>query len=215
MKKKTFYVLLFFTILFVSIVIIPNYKFRGTWIGDYSHHPKSDLYLSEPKLLNFKNISYFEAGPKYEITSIKKGYYLSVINKMKLEYSMYNIISIKDDSLVIKRNNTFNNQDRVYRRIPVSFRFNKHIDIAGKSFLLEHRGYKDTIQFKSDSSFVLIQNNKKYYEGFKCEYVDYNGFKVIFVEDLNPYIIVNKKDNIIQMKRIHDSIYDYTMTVLK
>lgn len=189
---------------------ITNNKLKGTWIGQYYIHPKPEIYLGNERILTFETFSFSEDGPKYELTDTRKGYFLCYFKKVKSQYNSYEITSIDNDSLVIRNSNDKSNL-RTFYRVDDSLKYEKKISLVGKKFFLESSMAKDTIYFKSDSTFYSSSINHKLF----WEQLDHSGFKVLFMEGYVPFLIVNQIDNIIELKRFEERFDNYTLTEIK
>lgn len=191
-------------------IFITNNELKGTWIGEYSIHPKSELYLPNERILTFNNFLYTKKGPRHELSKIQKGYFMSYLNRIKSVSNSYEIITIENDSLVIRKSNDKSNF-YTYRRLPDSLKNSKTAIFVGKKYLIESKSVKDTLYFETDSTFYSSSIKHSFY----WDQINHEGFKILFMEIYLPFIIVNQNGDIIKLKRFEKTNDEYTMTELK
>lgn len=195
-------------ILFVGIT---NNELKGTWIGEYSVHPDIEAYLPYERVMTLGNFSYFEQGPKYELTKERKGYFLNIFSIIKSEYNTYQVVTINKDSLQLKNEFHIESNYKTFRRIDDSLKNNQKIGLVGKKFLFSNYKVTDTIEFKNVSLFK--SSSDKYLSDWKL--IKHNGFQILFLRDYLPFIVKNQNGNIIELKRLENINDNYKMTEIK
>ncbi len=194
-------------ILFVGVT---NNKLKGTWIGEYSVYSDIEAYLPYERVMTLGNFSYFEQGPKYELTKERKGYFLNTFSIIKSKYNTYKVVSINKDSLQLKNELHMESNYKTFRRINDSLKNNQKINLVGKKFIFSNYKVADTILFKNDSLYKSLSSNNYFDWGL----IKHNGFQILFLREYLPFIITNKNGENIKLKRLENPNDNYKMTEL-
>jgi hypothetical protein len=218
--KYLFITVVSILLIFILSIGFTNQELKGTWIGEYEVHPDMDLYLAHESVMTLGYFSCFEEFPSYygtssldnpNIMSSKRiGFVLNMFGVIKSNnYNKYQVISINGDSLQVKSNVFNENNYETFRRIDDSLKNNQKINLAGKKFLFSNNKVTDTLHFKN-VGVNLDYGNKTFNHGW--DLIQHNGFQILFIEDFVPFIIVNKKENVIELKRLQATNDNYKMT---
>ena len=214
LKKIIKYILTIFLsiiLLLLLFVGITNNELKGTYIGEYSVHTHIEAYLPYERIMTLGNFSYFEQGPKYEITKERKGYFLNIFSIIKSKYNTYKVVSINKDSLQLKNEFHMESNYKTFRRIDDSLKNNQKINLVGKKFIFSNYKVSDTILFKNDSLYKSL--NSKIYSNWQL--IEHNGFQILFLREFLPFIVKNQNGNNIELKRLENPSDNYKMTEIE
>ena len=155
-------------IVFVSIFCSCSKKknLDGIWMGAYQlhHRDQGDAYSPLKLLFEFdgdslhsKIFGTLNGDDAYETSTafrIENDYLLPSNSASELD--SLKIISITEDSLVLRLFNAYN-RDFVFKKLPATSQTNT-IALQGKTYAFETGELKDTIEFINDSSFLYLSN---------------------------------------------------------
>lgn len=211
LKYIKYLIITIVSILLILILLIgvTNHELKGTWIGEYEVHPEMDLYLAQESVMTLGYFSCFEEVPSYygtssldnpnTMTSKRIGLVLNMFDVIKSNrYNKYEVISINGDSLQVKKNDFNKTKYQTFRRISESLKNNQKINIAGKKFSLSSSKGTDTIHFKKDGRYEYTTDNNKFQI---WDLAQHNGFQILFLVDIPPFVITHKEGNVIELKR--------------
>ena len=122
-------------LILILIVSITNNELKGTWIGEYSVYSDIEAHLPYERVMTLGDFSYFEQGPKYELTKERKGYFINLFSTIKSKYSTYEVVTLNKDSLQLKNEFHMESNYKTFRRIDDSLKNNQKINLIGKKFI--------------------------------------------------------------------------------
>ncbi|WP_405376638.1 hypothetical protein [Nonlabens sp. Asnod3-A02] len=218
--KYLFLTIVTILLIFVLSIGLTNHELKGTWIGEYEVHPDMDLYLPHERVMTLGYFSCVEEVPKYYgtssidnpdiITSERIGFVLNMFDVIKSNnFNKYEVISINKDSLQVKSTDFNKTKYQTFRRINDSLKNNQKINLAGKRFLLSDSKGTDTIHFKKDGRYEYTTDNNKFQI---WDLAQHNGFQILFLVDIPPFVITHKEGNVIELKRIQYPSLNFKMT---
>ena len=187
------------------------------------------MMYAEPNILTFKNGSVYSKSTDNGYGSeIKKSNRIIdsiiVFENIKSGDEKYKIIKIAQDSLVLNSCDTSKSAmliEKVYRKISNNLKHNKKINLVGKKFIYRYNNSIDTLYFKTDSTYSRTSINKlsaiekKFAFDLTWERINYEGFDFIFISGTFPILIIDQKEDIINLLDYSKENLHHSLTELK
>lgn len=192
---------------------------EGTWVGDYRHSTDKkyeDMLFPERRVMTFKNGNCMAHGSVNDFSPTKE---IGTVNIFSRDLTLesgetFKIESVDSDSLVFHLPN--NSSRYVYRKLDDSLKFDRKVELIGRTFRWENSLFSDTVYLKNDQRIRRQSRNpKRRYEEYSWERIQHEGFDILFFDTDGPYVIEKSSDSTVHLRSFHKSGLLHLWTEMK